>query len=58
MVKSFVSNVTNFQPLLAFTTGHIPTKLHQFVVSGFRDFLRTVTQTPEKPYLLAACAHV
>jgi len=24
---------------------HIPTKLHQFVVSSFRDFMRTDTQT-------------
>jgi len=27
------SNVTKFQSLLAFTTGHIPTKLHQFPTS-------------------------
>jgi len=39
------SNVTNFQTLLAFTMGHIPTKLHQFQTSSFRDFVRTDAQT-------------
>jgi len=39
------SNVTNFEPLLAFTMGRIPTKLHQFPISSFRDFLRTNSQT-------------
>jgi len=34
------SNVTNSQPLLAFTIGHIPTKLHQFLISSFQDFVR------------------
>jgi len=34
-----------FQPLLAFTMGHIPTKLHQFLISSFRNFVRTVTLT-------------
>jgi len=29
------SDVTNFQPLLAFTMGHIPTKLHQFLTVSF-----------------------
>jgi len=33
------SNVTNFQPLLAFTVGHIPTKLHQFLTCNLRDLL-------------------
>jgi len=44
------SNVTNFQTLLVFTMGHIPTKLHQFLISSFRDFVRTDTdrQTPPK----------
>jgi len=28
--------------------GHIPTKLHQFLISSFRDFVRTDTQTPAK----------
>jgi len=44
---------------------HIPTKLHQFLMSSFRDFLRTDTQTDRrtdrrrhKQYLLAACAQV
>jgi len=35
------SNVTNFQTLLAFTTRHIPIKLHQFLISSFPDFLWT-----------------
>jgi len=52
------SNVTNLQSLLAFTTGHIPTKLNRFLFSSFRDFLRTDkhtdTQTPPK----TACAQV
>jgi len=34
-------NVTNFQPLLAFTAGHILTQLHQFLISSFRDFVQT-----------------
>jgi len=44
------SNVINFQTLLAFIVGHIPTKLHQFLISSFRDFVRTDThrQTPPK----------
>jgi len=25
--------------------GHIPTKLHQFLISSFQDFVQTVTQT-------------
>jgi len=28
--------------------GHIPTKLYQFLISSFRDFVRTDTQTPPK----------
>jgi len=39
------SNVTNFQPLLVFTMGRIPTKLHRFPTSSFRDFMRTDRQT-------------
>jgi len=50
--QSLRSNVTNFQSLLAFTMGHIPTKLHQFLTSSYRDFVRTDTakdrQTPPK----------
>jgi len=40
-----MSNVTNFQLLLAFIMGHISTKLHHFLLSSFRDFVRTVTYT-------------
>jgi len=51
-VKGQRSNVTNFQPLLAFTMGHIPTMLHQFLIISFRNFVRidrqTDTQTPPK----------
>jgi len=36
------SNVTNFQSLLAFTMGHIPTKLDQFVNSSFFRFCADV----------------
>jgi len=39
------SNVTNFQPLSAFTMAHIRTKLHQFLISSFRDFVQTGKQT-------------
>jgi len=49
-------NIINFQTLLAFTMGHIPTKLHQFLISSFRDFVRTDAQTDrrhQKQYLLA-----
>jgi len=35
------SNVTDFQSLLAFTVGHTSTKLHQFLISSFRDFVWT-----------------
>jgi len=42
------SNVTDFQSLLAFTMVHIPTKLHRFLISSFRDFVRTHRQTPPK----------
>jgi len=38
-------NVTNFQPLLAFPMGHIPTTLHRFLTSSIRDFLQTDAQT-------------
>jgi len=53
-----MSNVTNFEPLLAFTMGHIPTKLHQFLFSSFRDFVWTDRQTLLKQYLFAACAQI
>jgi len=39
------SNITDFQSLLTFTMGRIPTKLHRFPTSSFRDFQRTDTQT-------------
>jgi len=32
------SHITNFEPLLVFIMGPIPTKLHQFVISSFLDF--------------------
>jgi len=35
----------SLQPLLSFTMGHIPTTLHRFPTSSFRDFVRTDTQT-------------
>jgi len=35
------SCTTSFRPLLAFTTGRIPTKLHRILISSFRDFLQT-----------------
>jgi len=53
--------VTNFESLLAFTIGHIPTKLHQFLISSFRDFVHTDRRTDkrcQKQYLLAECAQV
>jgi len=37
------SNVTNFQPLLAFTMGHIPTKSYHVLMSTFQDFVQTDT---------------
>jgi len=52
------SNVTNFQGLLAVTTRHSPTTLHQFLACSFRDFTRTDTPTyrrRQKQYLLIAC---
>jgi len=46
------SNVTIFQMLPALTVAPIPTKLHQFLISSFRDFVRrdrrAHTQTPPK----------
>jgi len=51
------SNITNFEPLLAFTVRHIPSKLHQFPTSSFWDFVRTDAQTDrrgQKQYLLTA----
>jgi len=33
------TNVTNFQTLPVFTLGHIPTKLHQFLISSLQDFV-------------------
>jgi len=40
-----MSNMPNIHPVLAFAVGHISTKLHQFLISSFRDFLQTDTQT-------------
>jgi len=49
------SNFTNFQSLLAFTVMHIPTKLHQFLICSFRDFLQRETHRHrQKQYLLVA----
>jgi len=55
------SNVTNLQSLLAFAMGHITTKLHQFLISSFRDFVQTdrrmdrqTDRRRQKQYLLAA----
>jgi len=39
--RSWTKYVTNFQSLLAFTVGHIPIKLHQFLISSYRYFVRT-----------------
>jgi len=40
------SNVTNFQPLLVLNMEHITsTKLHQVLISSFRDFVRTDRHT-------------
>jgi len=51
-VTDSLSHVANFQPPLAFTMGHIPTKLHQFLTRNFWDFVRrdrrTHRQTPSK----------
>jgi len=59
------SNVTNFAPVLAFTMGHIPTKLHQFLTGIFQDIVQTdrrtdskTQQTHTKQYLLAACTQL
>jgi len=41
--------------------GHIPTKLHQLLMSSFQDFVWTDRQTDrhrQKQYLLAACVQV
>jgi len=46
--QSSRSNVTNFLPLQVFSMGHIPTKLHRFSTSGFRDFAQADTQTLPK----------
>jgi len=49
------SNATNFQSLLAFTMGHIPTKLHQFQISSFFMNLHKQTQRDrQKQHLLPA----
>jgi len=53
------SIVTRFQSLLAFTMGHIPTKLHQFLIGSFRNFVRTDTQTQNTqmlPKTIPACS--
>jgi len=53
------SNVTNFKTLLAFTTRHIPTKLHQFLTGSFRDFVRTAHRQTDaaKNYTCLQHAH-
>jgi len=54
------SKVTNFQPLLVFTMGHIPAKLRQFLITSFWDFVGTDGQTDRRrqnQYLLA-CVQV
>jgi len=61
-----MSNGTNFQASLAFTTmGNIHTKLHQFLISGFWDFVRKGRHTDRhtekrrrKQFLLVACMQV
>jgi len=55
------SNVTNFRAILVFMMRHIPTKLHQFLISSFRDFVRTdrlahTDRHRQKQYLLVAYA--
>jgi len=47
MVKS-QSEMSPTSNLLAVTTGHIRTKLHQFLISSFRDFVPTDTQAQPK----------
>jgi len=42
------SNVTNFQSLLAFLMGHIPTMLHRFPTSSFRDTQTTPKTIPAR----------
>jgi len=39
------SNVTNFQPRLAFIMGHIFTKLHRLPISGFPNFVQIDAKT-------------
>jgi len=39
------SNITNFQSLLAFIVGHVPTKLHRFPTSSFWNFAWGVSRT-------------
>jgi len=39
--KKSKSNLANFQPPLAFTMAHILAKLHEFLISSFRDFVWT-----------------
>ena len=39
--QSSRSNVTKVQSLPGFATTHMPTNLHQFLTSNFRDFART-----------------
>jgi len=50
------SNVTTFQPPLAFTMGHIPTNLHQFLFSIFRDFVQLQTDSQTPPKTIPACS--
>jgi len=53
------SNVINFQTLIAFTVGHIPAKLYQFLISSYRDLVREVwtdrhTHTQTQPKTIPA----
>jgi len=53
------SNVTNSKTLLVFSMRHIPTKLHQFLISSFQDFVdRCTNRCHQKQYLLIAWAQV
>jgi len=47
------SNVTNYQPVLAFTEGHIPNKWHQLLNSSCQVLCRR-RDTTKQQYLLTA----
>jgi len=52
------SNVINFQRLPACTMGHIPNKLHQFLRSGFRDFVHRDIHTNRQTLPETIPAHI